>query len=75
MIWYVHALIAQDLVRQRDREIASLVRDRGVRSHLPIRSPRPRFGHLRRPLARLAGAISASAGRAAIALDPQTDPG
>ena len=75
MIWYIHAVIAQDLIRQRERDLTALIREREVRGWIPVHSDRPRFGRIRRPLARLAGAISTSAGRAALALDPHTTRG
>jgi len=75
MTWYLHALAAQDRIREREREVAALLRERHVRAHRPVRSDRPRFGRIRRPLARVAGVISSGADRAAVALDPQASRG
>lgn len=71
MSWQIHAITARELVGAREREIASLLRERELRAHRPIHSGLPRFGRIRRPLARLAAAIGSGASRAAAALDPQ----
>ncbi|HLA16383.1 MAG TPA: hypothetical protein VJZ72_05730 [Candidatus Limnocylindrales bacterium] len=75
MMWYIHALAAQDLIREREREIAAIARAREARAHRLVNSDLPRFGRIRRPLARVATVVGSSANRAAVALDPQASRG
>jgi hypothetical protein len=71
MTWYLSAIVAHELIREREREIAALLRERDIRSTRTVRTDLPRFGRIRRPLARLAAVIGSAAGRAAAALDSQ----
>jgi hypothetical protein len=75
MLWFVYALAAQDLINERERQIAALHREREARRALAIHSDLPAFGRIRRPLARVATAISSGASRAAVALDPELSGG
>jgi len=74
-MWYIHALTAQELIREREREIAAIARVRAARAHRPVNSDLPRFGRIRRPLARVATVVGSNAHRAALALDPQASRG
>jgi hypothetical protein len=72
MSWYVQALMAKELARDRAREMARTSLEREARRGPRVRSDIPPFGRIRRPLARLALAIGSRASRAAEALDPHT---
>jgi hypothetical protein len=75
MSWYVHALMASELARDRERAVAIRSLQRAAKARTGVRAEVPRFGRVRRPLARLAMAIGRQASRAATALDPQVGPG
>lgn len=71
MSWYIHALMASELARDRDRAVAIQSLQRAAKARSAPRSDVPRFGRVRRPLARLALSIGRQASKAATSLDPQ----